>query len=260
MHYLKATLLIAVITALAPPALMGQHDLGSVDFETSCSQEVEFHFEIGVALLHHMMYEQAEEAFEATAADDPSCAMAYWGMAMTQLHPLWAPPTEQELQKGREAVRQAKALEAPTEREQTYISAIAAYFEEAPDRDNHRARLAAWEEAQEKLHQAYPDDVDAGAFYALAHLATAPPDDKSFTHQERAGALLEELHAQHPEHPGLFHYTIHAYDNPKLAERAVDVAHGYDDIAPNVPHALHMPSHIFVRLGMWPEVIDWNIR
>jgi len=259
MRYLLFTPLIVALTALSPPALMGQHDLGTVDFETSCSSEVASDFERGLALLHHMMYEQAEEVFDTVADDDPSCAMAYWGMAMTQLHPLWAPPSGQDIQKGREAVREAKAREVPTERERAYIDAIAAYFEEASER-SHPERLSALENAQGQIHEAYPEDVDAGAFYALSHLATAPPDDKDFTHQRRAGALLEKLHEEHPEHPGLFHYTIHAYDNPALAERAVDIARGYDKLAPNVPHALHMPSHIFVRLGIWEEVIDWNRR
>ena len=258
MRYLISCVLLAVIIAFAPLALRGQHHLGRVDFLTSCSQQAETHFETGLALLHHMMYEQAEKACNTAAAADPACAIAHWGMAMTQLHPLWAPPTEQELQKGREAVNQAKVLQAPSEREQAYISAIAAYFE-ASDR-THQERLADWEAAQENLFQSYPDDVDAGAFYALAHLATAPPTDKNFTHQVRAGTLLEKLHRRAPDHPGLFHYLIHAYDNPALAERAVDVARGYDKIAPSVPHALHMPSHIFVRLGMWPEVIAWNRR
>lgn len=254
--------LFAVVFGLflsVQPALSQDQSYGEVDFPTSCSEEVQEEFETGLALLHHMMYEQAEDVFEAVADDDPACAMAYWGIAMTHLHPLWAPPTEPALQKGRAAVRQAKAREAPTEREQAYIAAIAAYFENAPER-SHPERLAAWEAAQETLYQNYPDDVDAGAFYALAHLATAPPDDKNFTHQQRAGALLEEFRAQHPEHPGLFHYTIHAYDNPALADEAIEVARRYDRLAPDVPHALHMPSHIFVRLGMWPEVIDWNVR
>ena len=259
MRYLTFTLLIITLTALTPPILLAQDDLGTVNFETSCRTEVESDFERGVALLHHMMYEQAEDVFNGVADGDPLCAMAYWGMAMTHLHPLWAPPSDQAIQEGQEAVRQARALEASTEREQAYIEAIAAYFDDASKR-SHPEQLAAWEKAQKELSASYPNDVDAGAFYALAHLATAPPDDKDFAHQRRAGVLLEELRAEHPEHPGVFHYTIHAYDNPKLAERAVEVARGYDDIAPSVPHALHMPGHIFVRLGMWEEAIDWNMR
>lgn len=259
MRSLTFTVLLAIIIALIPSDLIGQDDLGTVKFETSCIPEVKADFERGLALLHHMMYEQAEGVFKGVAAEDPSCAMAYWGMAMTQLHPLWAPPTDQAIRKGQDAVREARAREAPTRREQAYIEAIAAYFENASERP-HQERLSTWEEAQKKVYEAYPNDVDAGAFFALSHLATAPPEDKEFTHHRRAGAMLEELRAEHPEHPGLFHYTIHAYDNPALAERAVEVARGYDDIAPSVPHALHMPSHIFVRLGMWEEAIEWNIR
>ncbi len=259
MRYLTSTLLVAVLTALAPSALMGQQDLGTVDFETSCSPEGETDFEEGLALLHHMMYEQARDVFEAVAADDSSCGMAQWGLAMTQLHPLWAPPSEDQLKRGQAAADKARTLDAPTEREAQYISAIATYYDVA-NQDGHRAGLRAWEEAQNALYDAFPEDVDAGAFWALSHLATAPSDDETFAHQKRAGALLEELLEESPRHPGLFHYLIHAYDNPALAERAVEVARGYDKLAPEVPHALHMPSHIFVRLGLWPDVIEWNRR
>lgn len=233
--------------------------LGKVDFPVSCSSEAQSRFERGLALLHHMMYGQAEKEFAAVAEMDPDCAMAHWGIAMTLFHPLWAKPSEQELKKGWAAVEQAKALNAPTEREQAYIAAVEAFYMDWKTVD-HPTRLTAWEEAQEKVHKANPDDIDAVAFYALAHLATAPKGDKTFTHQKEAGALLEKLHTKAPEHPGLFHYIIHAYDNPMLASRALEVARGYDKIAPEVPHALHMPSHIFVRLGIWPETIDWNVR
>lgn len=232
---------------------------GDVDFSTSCEAAAQAHFDAGLALLHHMMYEQSADRFARAADADPSCAMAHWGLAMTQLHPLWAPPTEHEFDKGRAAVEQAKAREAPTEREQQYIDAIAAYYATAED-DGHQAGVRAWEAAQQALYEAFPDNVDAGAFYALSHLATVAPDDDSYAHQRRAGALLEDLLDEAPEHPGLFHYLIHAYDNPVLAEEALEVARGYDRLAPDVPHALHMPSHIFVRLGIWPDVIDWNQR
>lgn len=193
--------------------------VGKVDFPISCSSEAQSRFERGLALLHHMMYGQAEEEFVAVAEMDSDCAMAHWGIAMTLFHPLWAPPSV-----------------------------------------DHPTRLTAWEAAQEKVHKANPDDIDAAAFYALAHISTAPKADKTFTHQKEAGALLEALRTKAPEHPGLFHYIIHAYDNPMLASRALEVARGYDKIAPEVPHALHMPTHIFVRLGLWPEAIDWNVR
>ncbi len=247
---------------LVTPMALAQNErsqYGDVDFSVSCSGNAQVSFDTGLALLHHMMYEQAAGHF-ATAADaDSRCAMAQWGIAMTQLHPLWAPPTEEEFEKGRVAIEQAKTLEASTEREQKYIDAIAAYYATAED-DGHREGIQAWEEAQKALHEAFPDDVDAAAFYALAHIAKAPPDDDSYAHQRRAGALLEKYFDEAPRHPGLFHYLIHAYDNPALAEQAVDVAREYDELAPNVPHALHMPSHIFVRLGLWPDVIEWNRR
>ncbi len=244
------------------PLAHAQHEnqpYGEVDFPTSCQAEAQAPFETGLALLHHMMYEQAAGHFATAAEADPTCAMAHWGLAMTQLHPLWAPPTEQEFDRGRAAVEQAKTLEAPTERERQYIEAIVAYYTTAEESD-HRAGVRAWEAAQKALHEAFPEDVDAAAFYALSHLATAPPDDDTFAHQRRAGALLEDLLDEAPAHPGLFHYLIHAYDNPALAEKALDVARGYDKLAPDVPHALHMPSHIFVRLGIWPDVIAWNLR
>ena len=233
--------------------------VGKVDFPISCGAEAQSGFEYGLALLHHMMYGQAEKAFAAVAKMAPDCAMAHWGVAMTWFHPLWAPPSKADLQKGQAAVEQAKALPAPTEREQAYIAAVEAFYTDW-DTVDHATRIAAWEAAQEKIHKANPDDIDAGAFYALAHVATAPKADKTFAHQKAAGALLEALRAKAPEHPGLFHYTIHAYDNPMLASRALDVAQGYDKIAPEVPHALHMPTHIFVRLGIWPDTIDWNTR
>ncbi|NIP56214.1 MAG: hypothetical protein GWO08_22785, partial [Gammaproteobacteria bacterium] len=160
---------------------------------------------------------------------------------------------------GLDAVNTAKSKNPPTEREQAYISAVEAFYVDHHEKD-HKARIALWEQGQKNVMEANPDDEDAVAFYALSHLATAPKADKTFSQQKESGAILEELHKKVPEHPGGFHYTIHAYDNPVLAKRGVAVAQGYDKIAPDVPHALHMPSHIFVRLGMWPETINWNIR
>lgn len=258
-YRLLGAVLLSLLLSQTALAQDDNPQYGDVDFPTSCRAEAQEYFDSGLALLHHMMYEQAADRFTTAADADPTCAMAHWGIAMTQLHPLWAPPTEQEFGKGRSAAERAKTLEAPTEREQQYIDAIAAYYATAGDA-GHREGVHAWEEAQKALHEAFPDDVDAAAFYALAHIATAPADDDTYTHQRRAGALLEELLDKAPAHPGLFHYLIHAYDNPALAEHAVDVARGYDKLAPDVPHALHMPSHIFVRLGLWPDVIEWNRR
>jgi tetratricopeptide (TPR) repeat protein len=233
--------------------------LGRVDFPISCSPAAETKFERGLALLHNMMYGQAEKEFASVSELDPDCAMAYWGVAMTYLRPLWRASKEDELKKGSAAVEKALSLNASTERERAYIAALEAFYRDWKTVD-HPTRIAAWEEAQEKLHKAFPEDIDAGAFYALSHLATAPKGDRTFAHQKRAGSLMEELLHGAPEHPGLHHYSIHAYDNPMLAGRAVEVARSYYNLAPDVPHALHMPTHIFVRLGLWPDAIDWNLR
>ena len=260
--YHPARLLAPVVLGLvlfAQPTLGQEGTYGAVNFPVSCASEAQTSFDTGLALLHHMMYEQAAAHFETAAEADDACAMAHWGVAMTQLRPLWAPPTEAEFRRGRSAIEKARALEADTERTQAYIDALAAYYTTA-ETGTHRDGVRAWEAAQRELHEANVGDVDAAAFWALAHLATAPSDDSTYAHQKRAGAVLEARLDAAPRHPGLFHYLIHAYDNPVLAENAVDVARAYDKLAPDVPHALHMPSHIFVRLGVWPDVIEWNRR
>jgi tetratricopeptide (TPR) repeat protein len=243
------------------------HDHGEVDFPVSCNEAAQARIETGLGHLHHMMYEQAQPHFEAAAKADPECAMAHWGVAMTSFQPLWHPTSDADLARGKDAVRQARALGAPTAREMGYIAAAEAFFTDPdpPEADrpaDHRARVAAWKQAQRTLHEAHPEDVDAAAFYALALVAAAPPlvEDRSYTMQRAAGAILEPYFEAHPEHPGLFHYLIHAYDNPVLAPLAEEIARGYDQIAPDVPHALHMPSHIFVRLGQWEETAAWNER
>jgi tetratricopeptide (TPR) repeat protein len=260
--YQPGRLLALVVLGLvlfAQPTLGQEGTYGAVDFPVSCASEAQASFDTGLALLHHMMYEQAAAHFETAAEADDACAMAHWGVAMTQLRPLWAPPTEAEFRRGRSAIEKARALEAETERERAYVDALATYYT-AAEVGTHRKGVRAWETAQRELHDAHVDDVDAAAFWALAHLATAPSDDSTYAHQKRAGAVLEARLDAAPRHPGLFHYLIHAYDNPVLSENAVDVARAYDKLAPDVPHALHMPSHIFVRLGVWPDVIEWNRR
>lgn len=252
------TFLLAFIFALAVVSHpVSAQDYGRVDLNASCEAEAQEAVNTGTALLHHMMYEQAEARFQDAYMADPNCAMAQWGLAMTQLHPLWHPPSESEIEAGRQASERAQKIGAPTEREQAYIDAIHAFFHTD---GSFGERLAAWEEAHKRLHESYPDDVDAAAFYALSQLATAPRDDRTFSKQAQAGALLEKLLEEAPQHPGLFHYTIHAYDNPELADQAVRVAQEYDKLAPEVPHALHMPSHIFVRRGLWDDVAEWNRR
>ncbi|MFP4229373.1 MAG: hypothetical protein ACLFTE_11185 [Salinivenus sp.] len=241
------------------PAWGQESAYGEVDFPISCAGEAQESFNTGLALLHHMMYEQAAGHFETAAEADAACAMAHWGVAMTQLRPLWAPPTAAEFIRGQAAVEQARALDAGTDRERAFIAALVAYYA-ATEPGTHRDGIEAWEAAQREVHEADPENVDAAAFWALAHLATAPSDDSTYAHQKRAGAVLETHLDRAPRHPGVFHYLIHAYDTPGLAESALDVARTYDQLAPDVPHALHMPSHIFVRLGLWPDVIEWNRR
>ncbi len=263
---IEVTLLLAVgllisggLVGQQPVVLAQDKSLGKVEFSISCSPKAQETFNSGVALLHHMMYAQAGNEFQKVAELDPGCSMAYWGIAMTLFHPLWAPPSEDELKKGQAAVEKAKQLIPKTPREQGYVSAVEAFYDGWQTKD-HKTRIEAWREGQKKVLKNNPEDIDAGAFYALSLLATAPKKDKTFKNQKEAGFMLEELHEKAPEHPGLFHYTIHAYDNPMLARRAVPVARGYDKLAPDVPHALHMPSHIFVRLGIWHDAIDWKIR
>ncbi len=247
-----------------------EHQHGEVNFPISCNTEAQERFETGLAHLHHMMYEQARPEFKAAAEADPNCAMAYWGIAMSSFQPLWHPATDEGLKRGKEAVKRARAIGAPTEREESYIAAVEAFFTDPePPIDSrprdHQARVRAWKEAQREVHKAYPDDVDAAAFYALSEVCYAmtkfsPDEERDFTRERRAGEILEHFFEHHPGHPGLFHYLIHAYDSPQLAHKAEEAARGYDQIAPTTPHALHMPSHIFVRLGQWEETADWNER
>jgi tetratricopeptide (TPR) repeat protein len=270
MRHLRSTLLkifaLLIIISISPVYAQAQsltssedRSLGKVDFAISCIKDVQTRFNRALALLHNMMYQQAEKEFEAVAALDPDCAMAYWGISMTLLHPLWAPPSSDELKRGQEAIHKAAGLQPPTEREMGYISALKAFYKDW-ESVGHAARISAWERLQEKVFKENLEDIDAGAFYALSHLATAPKGDKNFTHQKESGAILENLLTRAPMHPGLFHYTIHAYDNPLLADRAFEVAREYNKIAPDAPHAQHMPSHIFVRLGLWTLSAEWNMR
>ncbi|GAB6058993.1 hypothetical protein JCM31598_21100 [Desulfonatronum parangueonense] len=256
--------------ALAQQKAEHEVQLGVVNFPISCNEKAQEEFHTGLAHLHHMMYEQARPHFEAAAKVDPSCAMAHWGIAMTSFQPLWHPTSPEGLERGQAALARARELGAPTEREKGYIAAVEAFFtdpeprRESPTRD-HEARVKAWLKAQRELHESYPEDVDAAAFYALAEVCYAmtqfsPHEERDFTRERRAGALIEEYFEDHPEHPGLFHYLLHAYDSSELAHKALETARGYDKLAPNTPHALHMPSHIFVRLGLWEETIDRDKR
>ena len=255
-RYLALALTVLVLAA-APVAAAGDGEkLGSVHFPVSCAPAVQADFERAVALLHSFWYEESLKAFTAVTTADATCAMGYWGIAMSVYYPLWQPPSPAMLQKGTAALEKTRGLTA-TPREKDYIGAIETYYRDA-DKLDHRTRAAAYEKAMEQLYRRYPDDREAAVFYALALNATAAPTDKTYANQLKAGAILEKVYAEQPDHPGVAHYIIHSYDYPPLASRGLVAARGYAKTAPSVPHAQHMPAHIFTRLGLWQESIDSN--
>jgi tetratricopeptide (TPR) repeat protein len=232
--------------------------LGNVSFPTSCSPAVQADFNRAVALLHSFWYKRSEETFLAVAKSDPSCGIANWGVAMTHYRQLWDPPTPLDLQAGEAAVEKAKAAGAKTQRERDYIAAMEIFYKDSGLRP-HAARALDYEKSMQQIYEHYPQDIEAAIFYALAVRANAPVEDKTYANQKKASAILEKLFTQYPAHPGLAHYIIHCDDYPTLAPLALDAARRYAKIAPDAPHALHMPSHIFTRLGLWQESIDSNL-
>jgi hypothetical protein len=238
----------------APPARLGR-----VSFPSSCRPAAAADVERGVALLHSFWYEEAGRVFRDAASADSTCAMAYWGRATSLLHPLWAPTSPADLRAGAALSQHARALDPPTARERGYVDAIAAFYG-ADSGARFVDRLRAWSDGLDRLRAAEPADTEARIFFALSLIAVAQssPPDTTFALQRRAGDLLEPLFQLRPEHPGLAHYLIHAYDAPALADRAVRAADRYAAIAPAVPHARHMPSHIYTRLGMWDASIAAN--
>ena len=240
---------------------MTPEELGTVHFQTSCSPKVEADFSRGVALLHSFWYEEAEKTFRKVASEDHKCAMANWGIAMSQYHQLWDYPEDKTLAEDDALLTKAETMKA-TPREQEYIHALHAYFGKAPKGKpeyDHQARATAYSEAMEQLALHHSDDREALVFYALSLLASQPPHDTTFVNRKKAAAILEKVFAEDPKHPGVAHYLIHSYDKPQLAEYGLQAARSYAKIAPAAPHALHMPSHIFARLGLWQEDIDSNL-
>ena len=234
--------------------------LGTVRFPMSCSDAAKPQVERGVALLHHMTYEGARDAFAAATKTDPDCAMGYWGQAMTYIHPLWSDrPSKKDFERGQALVDSAMARGQKTERENAYIAAVAAYYEMGWN-EKETANLQSFESGWEKVYLQFPEDIEAACFYALAHMATAKPSDKTYVKQKQAGAIAEKVLAQVSDHPGAHHYVIHAYDYPPLAPKALNAARSYGRIAPDIPHALHMPTHIFTRIGLWQDSIIMNKR
>jgi tetratricopeptide (TPR) repeat protein len=259
-------ILLAVVCASFMPPAVAQHEhpaadpgkLGKVSFPVSCDPSVQPQLGSAVAMLHSFWYEKASDTFAAVAEKDPTCGMAYWGIAMTYYHPIWQAPGPVDLKAGMASVEKAKLAGAKTQRERDYIAAIETFYTDA-DKLDHRSRALAYEKAMDQLQARYPEDHEAAIFHALALLGTAAPMDKTYVNQKKAGVILEPLFVEQPEHPGIAHYIIHAYDYPPLAQRALDAARRYAKIAPDSPHALHMPSHIFTRLGLWQESIDSNL-
>ena len=255
-----AVVLTACLTA-APGWAQHQHSpekLGKVEFPTACAAAVQADFNRAVALLHSFWLDAAGKAFAGVAQADTTCGMAHWGTAMVMLgNPLATPPTPKALQEGQAAVGRAQAAGARTPRERDYIAAIAVFYQ-GHDTTDHRTRALAYEQAMAALAARYPDDREAAVFYALALNMTALPTDKTFANQLKAAGILERVFAAQPDHPGAAHYLIHSYDYPPIAEKGLSAAKRYATIAPAAPHALHMPSHIFTRVGAWQDSIDSN--
>ncbi len=260
---MNALLLVAAV-ALADP---GHHDhsdhlekLGSVTFPTTCSSQAQAIFIKGLTLLHSFEYPQAESAFNEAADADPTCSIAHWGAAMSLYHPLWAPPTKAEMERAHAAVAKAEASPAKSQRERDYVAAIATFFRHS-DKLDQKTRALAYNSAMAELHKRYPADHEAAIFYALSEIAAGTLDnDPNFSREKNAGAILNAVLKQEPDHPGVAHYLIHDFDYPPLADLALPAARRYATIAPDSPHAQHMPSHIFTRLGMWDESITSNVR
>jgi hypothetical protein len=233
--------------------------LGTVAFPISCAPSVQKPFQRGVALLHSFWYEEAEKEFQQIAVEDPNCAIAHWGVAMSLWHQLWNHPDAKVNQRGRDEVHEAKTTDGPTTaREKAYIAAIAAFYVDSK-KLNHEARAKAYSAAMKKVYESYPDDHEAAVFYALSLLASEPHDDATFASRKQAAAILEKLFATEPDHPGVAHYLIHSYDKPQLAQLGLPAARRYAQVAPAAPHALHMPSHIFARVGLWQDDINSNL-
>lgn len=269
MKYVAAAFTLALMLAFGTAFPADEHthshatsqdstaSLGTVNFPSGCNG-VDAQFTRAVALLHSFGYEESRRTFNAVIAKDAKCAMAYWGIAMTFYHPLWAAPTPQEFADGAAAAQRAAQLAPDSVRESGYIAAIGAFYRDA-ERQSHGVRAQAYSDAMRRLADELPNDHEAQIFYALSLLGAAPPDDTAFANQKKAAAILNALLPLEPQHPGIAHYMIHSFDYPQLAADALPAAHAYSRIAPDSPHALHMPSHIFTRLGLWNDSIASNL-
>lgn len=253
-------LLVASAIALAAPHEGHDHgpQLGKLSFPTTCNAQAGTQFELGLRWLHSFEYDRAENGFTKAADADHGCAIAHWGVAMANYHPLWAPPTAAEFAKGKAAVAKARAAGAKSKREQDYVAAIGAFYDQSEALD-HKARALAYNTAMAQLHERYPADHEAAVFYALSQVAAGTFDkDPIYAREKSAAQILDAVLKVEPDHPGVAHYLIHSFDYPPLARFALPAARRYAGIAPASAHAQHMPSHIFTRLGLWDESIRSN--
>ena len=240
------------------PQAAANEKLGTVSFPISCAASQQKAFERGVALLHNFWYDKAEQQFKDIETADPNCAIAYWGEAMSLFHQIWDRPNQATLQRGLALAQKGQKLGAKTQRERDYLNALAVFYK-SPSARSFEVRVDAYSRAMKKLYEKYPQDHEAAAFYGLSLLASAPPRDTTFANQKKALALLNQQFILAPDNPGIPHYIIHSCDSPQMAADGLNAARRYGDIAPSAPHAAHMPSHIFARLGLWQEDIQSNL-
>jgi hypothetical protein len=266
---MRSVILFAASISLVPLAVADQDHshgaslsspdaLGKVNFPISCKPSVQEPFERAVAMLHSFWYEESLAAFENIVAENPDCAMGYWGIAMSEWHPLWYAPDATALQAGWAAIEKAKHAGSTSNRERGFVDALESFYRDA-DRLDNATRVGAYEKAMEQLHDRFPGDREVTAFYGLALITAASPKDKTYAKQKKAAVLLQQIFAAQPDHPGASHYIIHSFDFPELAALGLPAARNYSKIAPAAPHALHMPSHIFTRLGLWRDSIASNL-
>src|SRR5229473_2724175 len=249
----------AVGLSLAQPAL-GQSDssqLGTVHFDTSCKPEAQKLFDRGMLYQHSFWYRSSQKAFEDVLKADPACGIAYWGIALSLLWNPHVPTPAKNLAEGADAIAKGKSVGTRTERERDYLDALGATYADYENVD-HRTRMQAYAKAMEQLAQRYPNDDEAQIYYALALNTSASPADKTYANQLKGAAILEPIAIRQPQHPGVAHYLIHLYDYPPIAEKGLDAARRYAKVAPASPHAQHMPSHIFTRVGYWKDSIASN--
>jgi tetratricopeptide (TPR) repeat protein len=255
----KALFLVALLVGTASAAGHDHGSSGTVDFPVSCSAAAKQQFNQAITLLHHMTYPQARQAFEEITQTEPACAMAHWGVAMTLFQPLWPTrPNAAALARGWDEVQKAKSLQS-SPRELLFINAAEAFYTQ-PESTDYWARIRHWEQASRQAYEALPDDDEAAIFFALSHLATTPASGNLREHADESAAILLKVYQKQPDHPGAMHYLVHANDVPGREHELLEITKKYDSIAPNNPHALHMPTHIYTRLGDWDGVIKGNLR